>query len=344
MHRVAVAGLLWTLALVAPTAGESAPPSPWDGTNPFACVVQQAGFEAEVPDPAADPYCVEFDKRRQNVTDLGVVDFLSKEPARVAAAGDKCFYFQSDHWRGSIVQDDGTTKTYEWDGHYFFDKARGEGGVWVTNFNVNGRTFDPAQLPGMPADYAQYFGPGTGGVITHDEVEADPSCVAKAAEKSPYATGPAPVEPEAPHCLTPGDPVTASMLGPARLGMREREVYEALGAPRSVRRGFLRYCFDGGGALLVGIPGDRTGSGTPGPRPAVFLLATSPSLTIHGIGPGAGAKAARKAFPRARKLFPHALRLRRGVLAVLRDKRVRALVVYDAERIRRPRAWLRRTH
>ena len=55
----------------------------------------------------------------------------------------KCFYFQSDHWRGSIVQDDGSTKTYEWDGHYFFDKARGEGGVWVTNFNVNGQTQRP---------------------------------------------------------------------------------------------------------------------------------------------------------------------------------------------------------
>ena len=38
------------------------------------------------PHPEADPFCVEFDKRRQNVTELGVVDFLSKEPARVAAA------------------------------------------------------------------------------------------------------------------------------------------------------------------------------------------------------------------------------------------------------------------
>ena len=115
-----------------------------------------------VPHPEADPYCVEFDKRRQNVTELGVVDFLSKEPARVAAASSKCFYFQSDHWRGSVVQADGSTKTYEWDGHYFFDKARAEGGVWVTNFNFNGQTFDPSQLPGMPPEYAQHFGPGHG--------------------------------------------------------------------------------------------------------------------------------------------------------------------------------------
>ena len=60
------------------------------------------------------------------------------------------------------MQADASTKTYEWDGHYF-DKARGEGGVWVTNFNLNGRTFDPGQIPGVPPEYARYFGPGTGG-------------------------------------------------------------------------------------------------------------------------------------------------------------------------------------
>ena len=87
----------------------------------------------------------------------------------------KCFYFQSDHWRGSLVQDDPSTKTYEWDGHYFFDKARGEGGVWVTNFNFNGRTSDPSSLPGVPSEYARYFGPGTGGVITRNDVRRRPA-------------------------------------------------------------------------------------------------------------------------------------------------------------------------
>ena len=125
-------------------------PTGWNGDNPFTCELQNVGFGTAYPHPEADPFCVEFDKRRQNVSELGVVDFLSQEPARVAAASPKCFYFQSDHWRGSLVQDDPSTKTYEWDGHYFFDKARGEGGVWVSNFNFNGRTFDPSSLPGVP--------------------------------------------------------------------------------------------------------------------------------------------------------------------------------------------------
>src|SRR3954454_6775332 len=210
---------LAALALVvAWPARASDRPTGWDGVNPFKCVLQNAGFEATAPDPGADPYCVEFDKRHQNVAEGGFVDFVSKEPGRTAAAVPKCFYFQSDHWRGSVVQDDGTTKTYEWDGHYFFDKATGDGGVWVTNFNVNGQTGDPSQIPGIPADIAKDFGNGTGGVISRDAVEADPSC-AERGHREPgaiYAHAARPAgDPGAPgpSCVA-GGPVRRRSLGP----------------------------------------------------------------------------------------------------------------------------------
>src|SRR3954449_888892 len=169
-----------TGALAMPAGSAPAAPAGWDGTNPFHCELQQAGFDPTGPHPEADPYCVDFDKRHQNVSELGIVQFLSLEPARVAAAGPKCFYFQSDHWRSSVVQDDGSSKVYEWDGHYFFDKATGDGGAWVTNFSVNGHTGDPSQIPGIPPDWARYLGPGTGGAITHNAVDADPNCAAQA--------------------------------------------------------------------------------------------------------------------------------------------------------------------
>src|SRR3954470_11946872 len=162
MTRVVLAVAL--LLVAAPALAATDRPTGWNGVNPFKCVLQNAGFEPTGPDPNADPYCVEFDKRHQNVTEGGFVQFVSLEPARVAAASGKCFYFQSDHWRGSVVQDDGSTKTYEWDGHYFYDKARGDGGAWVTNFNINGQPADP--------DFR------TGGVITHDDIPADPPCAA----------------------------------------------------------------------------------------------------------------------------------------------------------------------
>src|SRR5881227_2465503 len=75
--------LLW---LGAESARAVSAPTPWDGINPFDCTIQDAGQGTTVPDPGADPYCVRFDKTDQNISELGLVQFLSLEPARVAAA------------------------------------------------------------------------------------------------------------------------------------------------------------------------------------------------------------------------------------------------------------------
>jgi hypothetical protein len=326
VRRAILAVVLAVAAAPVAASGQNSPPTAWDGVNPFRCTVQFAGLGTEVPDPAADPYCVEFDKTQQNVTDLGVVDFLSKEPARVAAAVGKCFYFQSDHWRGSIVQDDGSTKTYEFDGHYFFDKAKGNGGAWVTNFNIAGQTFDPSEIPGIPPDIAQDLGPGTGGVITHDDIPADPACAARVAT-DPGAIY-ADTTPAGHTCVGAAGPITRRRLGPAVLGRRDAGVRAALGAPGAVRRGFLRYCADGGGRLLIGQPGDR--SGTLGTDPAArtnIVLATSKTL-LASAPP-------RAAAPR---VFRHVVRLRHHVLAGVRHGRLRWLAVTAKP----SRVWLRR--
>ena len=42
----------------------------------------------------------------------------------MAAAVPKCFYFQTDHWTGSVVQGQ-PPELWHWDGSYFFDKAQG---------------------------------------------------------------------------------------------------------------------------------------------------------------------------------------------------------------------------
>ncbi len=256
------------------------------------------------PEPGADPYCVEFDKRRQNVSELGVVEFLLQEPARVAAAVPKCFYFQSDHWRGSFVQEDGATKTYEFDGHYFFDKARGEGGAWVTNFNVNGRTQDPSQIPGVPSEFSRYFGPGTGGVITRNNIQGDPACVERAADASRpvYAATPpgagdadASAAPVARCPSLSGAAVSRSGLGPLRLRDPEERVRAALGAPVRVHRGYLRYCVSGGGALLVGQRGGRSGDrGSDPSTPTVMLLTTARSAKVGRVGPGSSSRVVRR--------------------------------------------------
>ena len=332
-------------AVVLSTAATAAdPPTGWNGANPFNCVLQQAGFEETGPDPAADPYCIEFDKTRQNISELGLLDFLAKEPGRVAAAVDKCFYFQSDHWRGSFVQEDGSTKTYEWDGHYFFDKATGDGGAWVTNFNVNGRTYDPSQIPGIPPEYAQHLGPGTGGVITRNAVEADPSCVARvAAGEQIYAAQPSAAGPNGGSrgCGAVAGAGTSRRLGPVALGEPDRAVRSRLGDPVVVRRGFLRYCATGGGVLAVGQPGDRSGElGTDPGAPAILLFSDAPGVRAGRVGPGARARALRRAFPRRRRLtrlgsaVVYRVAPRSRVLVAVRGGRVAWLAVGDRRRLR----------
>lgn len=178
MHRtlavtaVVIASLL---CLAAPAA--AAPIAPYDGENPFRCKTQNTGLGVDFPDPGADPFCVKYDKTQQNVTDLGIVDFLLLEPARVAAAVPKCFYHQTDHWTGSVVQGVGP-ELWNWEGRYFFDKARGMGGVFVANARVGGVPLDPRTLPGFPPEYEPYFGPGGGGVYT-DTIAAEPTCAEK---------------------------------------------------------------------------------------------------------------------------------------------------------------------
>jgi hypothetical protein len=178
VHRTLAAFAVTAAALLS-TAGAApaAPIAPYDGDNPFRCKTQDTGVGVAYPDPGADPFCVRYDKTQQNVTELGLVEFLALEPARVAAAVPKCFYHQSDHWTASVVQGVGP-ELWNWEGRYFFDKARGIGGVYVQNFRIGGVPADPRALPGFPPEYEAYFGPGGGGAYT-DTIVAEPACAAK---------------------------------------------------------------------------------------------------------------------------------------------------------------------
>jgi hypothetical protein len=303
-RRAVLAAAAAVLALPAAQVGAASGPSGYDGKIPFDCELQQAGEGTQFPHPDADPFCVEYDKTHQNLTQLGVADFLSKEPARVAAAGPKCWYFQRDHWTGSVVQDDGATRTYHWDGSYFFDKARGLGGVFVENFTIDGQTGDPRTLPGFPEDWKPYFGPGKGGVQSSDTVRADPRCVAKAKE----APAPGPYR-----CSAAGGKVGAG-IGPLRLGMTRREAEDALGPPARTTGAVGRWCTEDGGKLVGAWRSGRL----------VFALTTSPAFSARGVAPGKGSNNARRRF---RKLA------QRGGVAVLAGSRS-LLFGVDRRRVR----------
>lgn len=297
------------LGALAPAA--AAQVAPYDGQNPFDCVLQQAGDGVAFEDPGADPFCVEYDKTHQNVSEGGVVAFLALEPARVAAASGKCFYYQRDHWRGSIVQEDGRTQTYAWDGSYWFDKSKGAGGAYVENFSLNGQTGDPTTFPGFPEEWRPFFGPGRGGVQANSAVRADPRC----AEKPRDAPPPYPYR-----CHDRTGEIGRG-IGGVLLGMTRSRLEQELGPAPRRHRGFSRYCLMQGGKLAAGLSRDRV----------LFVLTTSPRFSWRGASVGSPRTSLRGERMIARRGGYRVYRSAAGrgvsVIAGVRGGRVRYLAV-----------------
>jgi hypothetical protein len=280
-------GVLGVAVAATPAHAQSTPEvlGPWDGTNPFKCQLQDVGTGTDYPDPAADPFCVEFDKTSQNVTDLGLVDFLSKESARVAAASTKCFYFQRDHWTGSVIQGQ-DPELWHWDGSYFFDLGKGIGGVHVANLRVGGVPLDAT--PYAPAALRPFLvRGGGGGAMLELETRPHPACAARvdtAEERRQIYRD----EPLFPNCVEPGGELRGRRLGALRLGMDREGALSRLGPPRSHARRTDRWCVEGDASLWATY--GRGGT----PRVAM-IRTTSRGHTERRVGAGTRrAKARRK--------------------------------------------------
>lgn len=292
-------------ALLAAAPASAAPLEPWDGVNPFDCEVQDVGMGVAFPDPDADPFCVQFDKTGQNLTELGVVDFLTKEPARVAAAVDKCSYYQRDHWTGSVVQDDPATETYNFQGRYYFDKSTGAGGVYIEDFRLLGMPADPRSVPRFPAELSAYFTAAGGGAQSNAMVPADPRCSATDGDPGP---GPDP-DPAESECVDARGEVTRAGIGRARLGRSRDETEEGLGEPRGGSGDFSRYCADPGeGRLVIGFR--QNGS--------AYTATNVSRARVQGVHPGDPADEARRELDGERRRGRLLLLARRGANLVLR--------------------------
>ncbi len=315
------------LCLVAATpAAAQQPVGPYDGSMPFRCALQDVGTGVEFPDPDADPFCVKFDKTQQNVTDFGLVDFLLNEPARVAAASTKCFYFQRDHWTGSIVQGE-TPELWNWVGNYWFDRARGLGGVSVRNFRIAGSPAD--MTPFVPAEYQPYFDPeGGGGVQVTLATNPDPVC----GERVDTPEEREQVYRDAPRsrdCVPPGGRLRGKRVGRAKLGMERRILHRRLGPPRERKRGVDRWCLIGHANLRVAY---RHGG-------AALIRTTSRGHALHGVARGDRARKARRLLgPAAFRLgktrvIADSERPRRAAFVGVRGKRVRWVALADPDAI-----------
>ena len=324
---------LWTataaLALAgcaAATAQAQEPFAPYDGTIPFRCELQDVGTGVDFPDPDADPFCVKFDKTQQNVTDFGIVDFLLNEPGRVAAATPKCFYFQRDHWTGSIVQDE-TPELWNWVGNYWFDKARGLGGVSVRRFRVGGVPAD--MTPFVPDGYLPYFdAAGGGGVQMTLASNPDPVCGARVdtpeEREKVYRDAP-----RTSRCRPPGGELRGRRVGRAKLGIARTLVRERMGPPRKRRHGVDRWCLIGKANLRVGYADGE----------AVVIRSSSRGHALAGVARGDRARRARRRFGAAAfrvgsaRVIPAERRRRRAAFVAVRGGRVRWIAIADPQAV-----------
>lgn len=267
--------------LAAPPAIAQQPFAPYDGDIPFNCELQYVGTGTAFPHPEADPFCVEFDKTNQNVTGFGIVEFTAQEPARVAAASSKCFYFQRDHWTGSVVQGS-APETWHWDGDYWYDRARGVGGVSVKNFRVGGQPQDAT--PYVPEGYRPYFDEGGGGgVMLNMGTAPSPDCIAKVDTPEErdriYAN-----RSFQPDCVDPGGRLRGKRVGKVRLGMSRSRVRTKLGPPQDHRRRIDYWCLVGKGEIRVAYARRR----------AVAILTSGRGHAVNGVSRGDRAQRARK--------------------------------------------------
>ena len=167
-----------------------AAPTPDSGPQPYFappfaddCTVHHYG-EGKAPDPATatdDPYCVEYRKRDITLDDGGAVAFLLAEPARFAAAGGKCAYWQQDHW--SVQASRGQTAVIRWDGSYWYDQGAGQAASRVSHLTIGG---EPATLKRAAREVAPYspqlaayfrrYGRGGDGMGYAQPIPFDPAC------------------------------------------------------------------------------------------------------------------------------------------------------------------------
>ena len=293
---------------------------PWKGENPFNCANQDVGSGVAFPDPAADPFCVEFDKTSQNVTDLGIVDFLANEPARVAAAVPKCFYFQHDHWTGSIVQGE-EPELWNWDGSYFFDRAKGIGGVFLTNLRIGGSPADFTAF--VPPEYQPFVEPtGGGGAIVEIEMDPDPICGARVdteEEQKAVYSGPG-LDRE---CILPGGQIRKRAIGKIGLGTKREEVHLRLGEPDAAEGSTESWCIVGDSELrLLYDKRDQV----------VLARTTNPGHQSRGVAPGSRKRRAQRRFELERLLKAG----KTGVLAERRSRNAALLVGIAGRKV----AWL----
>ena len=206
------------------------------------------GFGTAFPQPDADPFCVEFDKRAPERDQLGVVDFLSQEPARVAAASPQVLLLPDRPLArldraGRRRPPRPTAGTA-----LLLRQGEGAGGVAVSELPRGRPVGRPAAVPGFPAEYRPYFGKGRAASTSPAGIDVEPRCV-ELAKREPSTAA------RAPGSAAGWQGAGSAAASGASASAHPPACAPALGAPTDREPLLVRYCMEGGGTLSAGFLG-----------------------------------------------------------------------------------------
>ena len=265
-------------------------------------------------DPHADPFCVRFDKTGQNVTELGVVDFLAQEPARVAAAVDKCFYYQSRPL--DRLDRAGATAASSTTSRAATSSTRRAGAAECisTTCASLGQSVDPAVIPGIPGRVPAVLRQRQ----RRRAIQRVRGRPRPALRRARQAQAGVPGRRETAAAAGSAAGVIGRGIGGIGLGARRSRVRAALGKPTSESTRSLTYCLEDGSLLRAGFTGDRVS----------VVRTTHPAFTTAGLGPGLAEGRARRILRGER-----VMRSRSGERLLVLSQKRRTLVAATRGRV-----------
>jgi hypothetical protein len=214
----------------------------WDGSNPFACTVQNG---ASLQNPAADPLCISYDHPGSSAADAEaqLVALLGDGPNQLSATVNKCALYRVDRFTGPL---------YEFDSALFFNKATGTGGSALTKVTINGLPAPLSAIPGLPSDL--------GTIVNVPVVQSCATQSQGGGGSGGSGGGGLPIGLGGPN---PGATTHAGAscknlrgnanngMGRARLGLKRATVRKRFGKPTRRAHGFYHYCLRKGGDLAI---------------------------------------------------------------------------------------------
>lgn len=234
---------VFLIAVFATPAVADVGAGPWDGTNPFACTLQNS---AALTNPNADPFCVEYDHPGSSLADAEsqLTSLLTDGPGQLAAAVNKCAAYRTDHFTGSL---------YEIDSAIFVNKSTGQGGTALTKVTINGLPAPPSSIPGLPSNLGGVVGvPVVQGCGTQGQTGTGTG-TGTGGNFLPGISGlnPSPAKPRPGNACKNLSGNTNNGIGRAKLGLKRRAIAHRLGKPTRRAHGFYHYCLRRGGDLAV---------------------------------------------------------------------------------------------